>query len=75
MQEINKMAILGAGAMGAFFASRFLDTSGFTTTVIARDQRYERLKKTAWWSTIKHMPFRSHTLTKTNRLPASLSWP
>jgi len=30
--------------MGAFFTSRFLDTPGFSTSVVARGQRYERLK-------------------------------
>lgn len=44
MQQIKKVAILGAGAMGAFFASRFLDTPGFSTSVVARGHRYERLK-------------------------------
>ena len=45
MQEINRVAILGAGAMGAYFTSRFLDAPGFSTSVVARDQRHERLKK------------------------------
>lgn len=44
MKEIQKIAILGAGAMGAFFASRFFDTAGFSTVLIARGPRLERLK-------------------------------
>jgi 2-dehydropantoate 2-reductase len=45
MQEIQKVAILGAGAMGAYFASRFFDTEGFSTVLIARDERLQRLKR------------------------------
>jgi 2-dehydropantoate 2-reductase len=44
MQEIQKVAVLGAGAMGAYFASRFFDTPGFSTGLIARGQRLEQLK-------------------------------
>ena len=44
MKDIHKIVILGAGAMGAFFATRFLDTDGFSTAVVARDQRFDRLK-------------------------------
>jgi len=44
MQKIRNVAILGAGAMGAYFASTFFDTPGFSTVVIARGERLERLK-------------------------------
>ena len=44
MQEIEKVAILGAGAMGAYFASTFYEAAGFSTTLVARGQRYDRLK-------------------------------
>lgn len=44
MQKINRVAILGAGAMGGYFATRFLDTTGFSTVVVARGQRNDRLK-------------------------------
>jgi len=44
MKDIHKIVILGAGAMGAFFATRFFDTDGFSTAVVARDQRFDRLK-------------------------------
>lgn len=44
MQEIENVAILGAGAMGAYFASKFVEAAGFSTTLIARGQRYDRLK-------------------------------
>ena len=45
MQEITKVAILGAGAMGAYFASTFFETEGIQTSLVARGQRYERLKR------------------------------
>ncbi|MBW1814784.1 MAG: NAD(P)-binding domain-containing protein, partial [Deltaproteobacteria bacterium] len=44
MKDIHKIAILGAGAMGAFFATRFLDADGFSTSLIAKDQRFNRFK-------------------------------
>ena len=44
MQEIQKVAILGAGAMGAYFASRFFDTPGFSTVLIAKGHRLDKLK-------------------------------
>jgi 2-dehydropantoate 2-reductase len=44
MQKIQKVAILGAGAMGAYFASRFFDTAGFSTGLIAKGPRLEKLK-------------------------------
>jgi len=43
MQE-TKVAILGAGAMGAYFATRFFDTAEFSAAVVARGERYDRLK-------------------------------
>src|SRR5512146_2391314 len=45
MAEIQKVAILGAGAMGAYFAARFFDTPGFSTSLVASGQRLEKLKK------------------------------
>lgn len=45
MKEIKTVAILGAGAMGAIYASRFVDSGQFTTVFVARGQRNERLKK------------------------------
>jgi 2-dehydropantoate 2-reductase len=43
MQEINNIAILGAGALGAAYASLFLDAGNFSVSFIARGERYERL--------------------------------
>jgi 2-dehydropantoate 2-reductase len=44
MQKIQKVAILGAGAMGAYFASSFFDTAGFSTVLIAKGHRLDKLK-------------------------------
>ena len=43
MGEIKDIAILGAGAMGAYFATQFSDTPGFSTALVAGGERYERL--------------------------------
>lgn len=43
MQEIERVAILGAGAMGGFFAAKFADDPRFTTVLVAGGERYERL--------------------------------
>lgn len=45
MEEIQRVAILGAGSMGAFFAGRFHDSPGFSTFLIARGSRFERLSR------------------------------
>lgn len=45
MKNTNKVVILGAGAMGAFFAARFFDADNGATAVVARGQRYEKLKR------------------------------
>jgi 2-dehydropantoate 2-reductase len=45
MKRIKRVAILGAGAMGAVFASRFLDSGEFSTALVARDHRYARLTR------------------------------
>jgi 2-dehydropantoate 2-reductase len=45
MREITKVAVLGAGAMGASFASKFFDVEDISTSLVARGERYDRLKK------------------------------
>ncbi len=45
MSDIRKVAIIGAGAVGSVFASRFYETPGFSTLLIARDERLEKLKR------------------------------
>jgi 2-dehydropantoate 2-reductase len=47
MQQ-TKVAILGAGAMGGAYASRFLQAPDFSTSVLARGDRYERLQRDGW---------------------------
>jgi len=43
--EIKKVAILGAGAMGSFFAAKFFEADGFSVSLVAGRERYDRLKK------------------------------
>ena len=45
MEKIQKIAVLGAGAMGAYFAGRFFDTPGFSTVLIAKGNRLDKLKR------------------------------
>ena len=43
MQEIQRVAVLGAGAMGAYFATQFLGVDEIDTVVVARGARAARL--------------------------------
>jgi len=43
--HIQRVAILGAGGLGAAYGSRFLRAPGFETQFIARGERYERLRR------------------------------
>jgi 2-dehydropantoate 2-reductase len=45
MQHIKNISILGAGAMGSFFASRFSDVSEFSTSLIAGGERGQGLAR------------------------------
>ncbi len=45
MQAIHSIAILGAGALGAVYAARFLAAGGFAPAFVARGSRYERLQR------------------------------
>jgi 2-dehydropantoate 2-reductase len=45
MPEIRKVAVLGAGAMGAYFATQFFNAPGFSTCFIATGQRLEKLQQ------------------------------
>lgn len=45
MQEIKSVVILGAGAMGAFFAAKFFDAPRFSTVLVAGGERAERLQR------------------------------
>jgi 2-dehydropantoate 2-reductase len=44
VKDIRNVAIIGAGAMGAVYASKFFETPGFSTVLVARGERYDRLK-------------------------------
>ena len=44
MKEIRRVAILGAGALGAYYASRF-HSAGFETVLLAGGDRGERLRR------------------------------
>ncbi|MCG6971723.1 MAG: ketopantoate reductase family protein [Desulfobacterales bacterium] len=44
MQKIRNVAVLGAGAMGAYFAGRFFDAEGFSTVLIAKEDRLDKLR-------------------------------
>jgi len=44
MRDIKKVAILGAGAMGAYFATQFYET-GFSTSLVAKGERFEKLTR------------------------------
>lgn len=45
MPDIHNVAVLGAGAMGAYFAAQFASAPGFSTTLIASGERRERLNR------------------------------
>ena len=45
--EIQKISILGAGAMGAAYAAMFSDAGNFSVSFVARGERYRRLKQRA----------------------------
>ena len=45
MQKIQKVTILGAGALGALYASRFHDAGGFAVEWVADGERAERLRR------------------------------
>jgi len=45
MKDIESVAVLGAGAVGAYFAQRFFESPKFSLAVIAKGERLERLKR------------------------------
>jgi 2-dehydropantoate 2-reductase len=45
MSSIESISIMGAGAMGAFYASKFSDMDENCISLMASGERYERLKK------------------------------
>ena len=67
MKDIKNVAILGAGAIGAYFASRFFDTEGFKTVLLARGERLARLKKEGLLINDQHYQIDSIDPTESNR--------
>jgi 2-dehydropantoate 2-reductase len=57
MTEIKRVAILGAGALGSYFAGRFFDTPEFSTVLIAKGSRLDRLQRDGLVINGKHYPF------------------
>ena len=45
MRDVKSIAILGAGAIGAYVVSRFVDAETFQTHLVARGERYDRLQR------------------------------
>jgi len=45
MSSITHISVVGAGAMGAFYASKFADMEGVTASLHAGGDRYKRLKE------------------------------
>ena len=43
--QVRSVAILGAGAIGAFFVERFSGVADISTMVVARGERYDRLRR------------------------------
>jgi len=54
VKEIKNVAVLGAGAMGAAYASRFFDAPAFSTVIVVRDPRYDRLRAEGFLVNGKH---------------------
>ena len=44
MKPIQQIAVVGGGAMGAFYASRFFDVDPTCVSLVADGERYERLR-------------------------------
>lgn len=43
MSSIERVSVIGAGAMGAFYASKFFDMDRSCISLIARGERADRL--------------------------------
>ena len=57
IKKIKHVFILGAGAMGAIYASKFFDTPGFTVHLAASGKRAKRLKQEGMIINGKHYQF------------------
>ena len=45
MSSIRKISVIGAGAMGAFYAKKFFDMDNNSISLLAKGERYHRLKE------------------------------
>jgi len=54
MQGIQRITILGAGAMGAVYAARFKDSGKFETCLLAEGDRAARLAESGYYLNGKH---------------------
>jgi len=45
MSSIERVSVIGAGAMGAFYASKFFDMDRKCISLVAKGERYDRLKE------------------------------
>jgi 2-dehydropantoate 2-reductase len=45
MQPIERIAVIGAGAMGSVYAAKFFEMDQDCISLVAKKERYERLKK------------------------------
>jgi len=70
MSPIREIAILGAGALGAYYASRFRSTPGFNVRLVADAARAERLKRDGL--TVNGAHFRLPVVAGTARPQADL---
>jgi len=43
--SVNRIEVIGAGAMGAFYASKLFDMDDNSIALIAKGDRYDRLKE------------------------------
>jgi len=44
-KPIERVAILGAGALGAFYGSKFFEMDENSVSFVAKGERYERLRE------------------------------
>jgi len=56
--SFNKISIIGAGAMGAFYAARFFEMDPHSVSIIAGDERHARLRERGLVVNGKHYDFR-----------------
>ena len=57
-EAINKIEVIGAGAMGAFYASKLFDMDDNSIALIAKGDRYDRLKESGLTVNSRLYPFR-----------------